>query len=67
MPEDIGRERVQELLAQGAQLLEVLPREEYEYAHLPGAAQIHLARLDELAREELDPERPLVVYCNDFL
>jgi rhodanese-related sulfurtransferase len=67
MPEQIGRERVQELLAQGAQLLEVLPREEYEYAHLPGAVHIHLARLDEQALDELDPERPLVVYCNDFL
>jgi rhodanese-related sulfurtransferase len=67
MPEKIGRKRVQELLAQGAQLLEVLPREEFDYAHLAGAVQIHLARLDEQALEELDPDRPLVVYCNDFL
>src|SRR5437588_408358 len=37
MPEDISREQVQRLQADGAALVEVLPREEYEREHLAGA------------------------------
>src|SRR2546428_425350 len=37
MPKGIDRNEVQRLLSEGAQLVEVLPREEYEEEHLPGA------------------------------
>lgn len=50
-----------------AQLVEVLGRSEYEQAHLPGALHIWLPKLDERAPRELDRERPVIVYCNDFL
>ena len=63
----VGRRRVQELLDQGAQLVEVLEQDQYEAAHLPGA--IHLPAW-ELTRERagaLDPRRPVVVYCFDAL
>jgi hypothetical protein len=36
MPTDINRNDVQRLMATGAQLVEVLPEEEYNEAHLPG-------------------------------
>ncbi len=49
----------------GAQLVEVLPHEEYEEEHLPGAINIPLRRLDREARDRLDPERPVIVYCWD--
>ena len=62
MPRSIGREEVRRLVAQGAQLVEVLPAEEYEDEHLPGAINIALRRID---REAPDRARPVVVYCFD--
>ncbi|WP_225099982.1 CBS domain-containing protein [Streptomyces sp. CoH27] len=50
-----------------AQLVEVLPSEPYEQAHLPGALRIGLRELDTRARDWLDPGRPVVVYCADAL
>ena len=66
MPADIHRpSEVQALIDAGAQLVEVLPREEYEEIHLPGAVGIPLRRIDAEAREKLDPGRAVVVYCWD--
>jgi rhodanese-related sulfurtransferase len=56
------REDVQRLLGEGAQLVEVLPADEYEDEHLPGAVSIPLK---ELASAHLDPARPVIVYCYD--
>jgi rhodanese-related sulfurtransferase len=65
VPRDVDREELQELVRRGAQLVEVLPKEEYEEEHLPGAINIPLRNLDKEARERLDPQRPVVVYCWD--
>lgn len=65
MPREVHRDDVQRLVERGAQLVEVLPREEYEDAHLPGAIHIPLRRIDGEARQRLDPARPVVVYCWD--
>jgi rhodanese-related sulfurtransferase len=55
----------QQLLA-GAQLVEVLPEADYRQEHLPGAVNIPLAELTaERAEADLDPDRPVVVYCFD--
>jgi rhodanese-related sulfurtransferase len=64
MPQDIGRREVQLLLDEGAQLVEVLPREEHEEEHLPEAVSIPLPRIDD-APKLLDPSRPVIVYCWD--
>ena len=61
----IDREQLIRLLDEGAQLVEVLPREEYEEEHLPGAVNIPLRQLARRAGE-LDRDRPVVVYCHDF-
>ncbi|HEV3474075.1 MAG TPA: rhodanese-like domain-containing protein [Actinomycetota bacterium] len=65
MPRDIGRDEVQQLAREGAQLVEVLPREEYEEEHLPGAVNIPLREIDEEAPKRLDRSRPVIVYCWD--
>jgi rhodanese-related sulfurtransferase len=65
MPVQIGRERVQHLLAEGAQLVEVLPRRAYQTVHLPGAASIPVTSMDRVTTAGLDRDRPLVVYCFD--
>jgi rhodanese-related sulfurtransferase len=58
---------VRELLERGAQLVEVLPAEEYDELHLPGAINLPLKTLDAQRAERLDRERPVIVYCWDAL
>lgn len=57
---------VRQLVDRGAQLVEVLPRSEYERLHIAGAVSIPLRELAERAGE-LDRSRPVVVYCYDAL
>lgn len=66
MPTPIDRERVQQLLEQGAQLVDVLPADEYEYERLPGAVNIPLKTLDEESVRVLARDRPVVAYCHDY-
>ncbi len=62
---DLQRAEVQELLERGAQLVEVLPRDEFDEDHLPGAINIPLRRIETEGVERLDRGRPVVVYCWD--
>jgi rhodanese-related sulfurtransferase len=64
MPVPVDRDEVQRLRDSGAQLVEVLPAEEYEWAHLPDAVNVPLKELDEHL-DQLDRSRPVVVYCHD--
>jgi rhodanese-related sulfurtransferase len=66
MPKDINREELQRLVSSGAQLVEVLPPEEYNETHLPSAINIHLKKLDAQTVKQLDPRRPVITYCHDF-
>jgi rhodanese-related sulfurtransferase len=63
----IDLKRLQELLADGTQLVEVLPRAEYAEEHLPGAISLPLKELDATTASTLDRTRPVVVYCWDGL
>jgi rhodanese-related sulfurtransferase len=66
VPEAVDRDEVQRLVREeGAQLVEVLPREEYDEEHLPGAISIPLRRIDAEARDRLERSRPVIVYCWD--
>jgi rhodanese-related sulfurtransferase len=65
MPTEIRREDVQQRVAEGAQLVEVLPKGEFDEQHLPGAIHIPLRKIDPRVRASLAPERPVVVYCWD--
>ena len=68
MPASIDRAQLLELLeAKQAQLVEVLPRDEYQEEHLPGAVHLPLKTLDAASASILDRERPVVVYCWDGL
>ena len=66
MPTGIDRSRLQELVAAGAQLVEVLPRDEYEDEHLPGAINIPLKELNRETAQQLERSRPVIVYCYDY-
>ena len=65
MPREIDREQVRRRIEEGAQLVEVLPADEYEEEHLPGAVNLTLRQLEERATEVLDRHRAVVVYCWD--
>ena len=65
MPTEIDRTKVQSLVQQGAQLVEVLPADEYEEDHLPGATSLPLSHLETEAVKRLDQARPVIVYCWD--
>ena len=67
MPSSIGIDQVQRLLAERAQLVEVLPEPEYTEVHLPGALNIPLKQLDRETAAQLDRSRPVIVYCHDGL
>lgn len=68
MFESIDRERVRQLIDEGAQVVEVLEERQYRLAHLPGA--LHLFARDftrERVEELLERDRPVVLYCLDNL
>jgi phage shock protein E len=61
----IDRETVRRLIEQGAQIVDVLPAEEYGEDHLPGAVNLPLRKIETEASRALDHARPIVVYCAD--
>ena len=65
MPRNVDRDELRRLIEAGAQLVEVLPKEEYEEEHLPGAINIPLRKIDAEASQKLEPNRPVIVYCWD--
>jgi rhodanese-related sulfurtransferase len=65
MPREIDREDVRRLVDRGAQLVEILPADEYREEHLPGAVNLPLRQLEEQATDMLDRHRAVVVYCWD--
>lgn len=64
-PIPIERDEVERLVRDGAQLVEVLPRPDYDELHLPEAVNLPLKRLDRAAAGSLDRARPVIVYCHD--
>ena len=63
----VNREQVGQLAERGAQLVEVLERRQYRLAHLPGAVHIPAWELTRERADELDRDRPVVLYCFDNL
>jgi len=61
---DLGH--VIELQNQGAQLVEVLSRKQFDEQHLPGAISLPLSKFKSSELGRLDRNRPVVVYCWDY-
>jgi len=67
MPAIVTRDEVRSLMGeQDAQLIEVLPREEYEEEHIAGAVNIPLKEFGADATSQLDRSRPVITYCHDY-
>jgi rhodanese-related sulfurtransferase len=67
MPDSVLYPELLRLLDSGAQLVEVLPEDEYREEHLPGAINIPLKKLDAETTADLDKRKAIVVYCWDAL
>lgn len=59
---EVSRDEAQRLIEEGAQLIDVRADHEWEAGHIAGATHVPL---DELAERtgEVDPERPVILYC----
>ena len=66
MPTGIVRDDLHKLLEDGAQLVDVLPRKEYEEEHLPGAISLPLKELNRETATRLRRDIPVFVYCHDY-
>ena len=67
MPTSIDRDEVQRFVREEkAQLVEVLPPDEYEDEHLPGAINIPLKTLNRERTRQLDRGLPVIAYCYDY-
>jgi rhodanese-related sulfurtransferase len=68
MPGTVNASELQRMVdEEGAQVVEVLPQEEYEDEHIAGAVNLHLKKLNPESCERLDRDRPVIVYCHDYL
>jgi rhodanese-related sulfurtransferase len=67
MPTRIEIGELRSLMGRDAQLVEVLPQEEYDEEHLPGAVNIPVKELDAQTTAQLDKRNPVIVYCWDYL
>ena len=62
MVTEIDRAKLVALIRRGAQVVDVLPADDYEARHIPGAVNIHLRKLDANSTGVLDRSKPVVVY-----
>jgi rhodanese-related sulfurtransferase len=67
MPSRVEFQEFSRLRDAGAQIVEVLPQDDYEWAHIPGAINLPLKELDGTTASTLDRSRDVVVYCHDYL
>ena len=65
MVQRVEHSEVLQLKEDGAQVVEVLPKAEFEELHIEGAISLPLTQLNRESASKLDPERPVIVYCWD--
>jgi rhodanese-related sulfurtransferase len=66
LAETIDVAKVQELLAVGGTLVDVMPAVEYDELHIAGAINIPLRELNPETAGRLNRDEPVIVYCNDY-
>jgi rhodanese-related sulfurtransferase len=59
---EVSREEAQNLIGEGAQLIDVRAQHEWDAGHIAGATHLPLAELSERVGE-IDDDRPVVLYC----
>lgn len=59
---EVSREEAQQLIEEGAQLIDVRAQHEWDAGRIAGATHLSLAELSERVGE-IDDDRPVVIYC----
>jgi rhodanese-related sulfurtransferase len=59
---EVSREEARKMIDEGAQVVDVRADHEWEAGRIAGASHVPLAELAERV-EEIDKDRPVVVYC----
>jgi len=59
---EVSRDEARKLIEEGAQLVDVRAEHEWEAGRIAGAKHVPLAELAERTGE-IDPDRPVVLYC----
>jgi rhodanese-related sulfurtransferase len=60
-------QELRRMMGDGAQVVEVLPKDEFDDEHIRGAVNIPLKELDASSTATLDKKNPVIVYCWDYL
>ncbi|MFU8771571.1 MAG: rhodanese-like domain-containing protein, partial [Anaerolineales bacterium] len=66
VPKEISREGVRTLVRRGAQLVDVLPREEFDQVHIAGALSVPLSQFGRTLADRLKWDQPVIVYGRDY-
>ncbi|HKO37374.1 MAG TPA: rhodanese-like domain-containing protein [Solirubrobacterales bacterium] len=61
-PREVSREEARKMVDEGAQLIDVRADHEWEVGRIAGATHIPLPELPQRT-EEIDKDRPVVIYC----
>ena len=61
-PREVSRAEARKLIDEGAQLVDVRADHEWEAGHIAGAKHVPLPELPQRT-DEIDKDRPVVVYC----
>jgi rhodanese-related sulfurtransferase len=68
MPGTVDSDGVRRMMSErDAQLVEVLPHDEYEEEHIAGAISLPLKQFTAERIATLDRTRPVILYCHDHL
>jgi rhodanese-related sulfurtransferase len=59
---EVSREEAQQLIEEGAQLIDVRAQHEWDAGRIAGATHLPLGELSERVGE-IDDDRPVVIYC----
>ena len=65
IPKETDRDGVKLLMRRGAQLVDVLPREEYDQLHIAGATSIPLSMISRHTADRLKWDKPVILYSRD--
>jgi rhodanese-related sulfurtransferase len=60
-------QELKRLMGDGAQVVEVLPKDEFDEEHIRGAVNIPVKELDAHTTADLRKTDPVIVYCWDYL
>ncbi|MHB2021508.1 MAG: rhodanese-like domain-containing protein [Candidatus Xenobia bacterium] len=66
MSDTIDLRGLDQLMTEGAQLVEVLPAGQYEDEHIPGAISLPLDSFQPHQADAVSRVLPVIVYCYDY-